>query len=152
MTLDFEENDLVEVVNAVNPAYHEVGDILPVWRVKKEERMLILPDDSGGSTPYSFDDVILSHKKINAPEKIIISESEHLLKSKNLLSRINQISMKHCSDYPSIESCGELEKLYAIESTLEGIQEANKDVHTVIEKLRKKIGMSLEEYVLFLEQ
>jgi hypothetical protein len=60
--------------------------------------------------------------------------------------------MKHCRDYPSLESCRELEKLYAIESTLEGIQDANKDLHAVLKKLRKKFGMSEEEYILFLEQ
>ncbi len=71
---------------------------------------------------------------------------------KPLPEKISDIAKKYCPDYPHVEFCGSTEQLYAIESTLDGIQKANEDLHAVIEKLRNKLGMSLEEYVTFIEQ
>jgi hypothetical protein len=86
LDVEFKEKDLVKVINAVNPAYHDAGDVLPVWRVKNKERMLILPDASGGATYYSFDDVLLLPKE---PEHVNnMSESEQLLKAKALLKQV----------------------------------------------------------------
>ncbi len=91
MALDvvFKEKDVVEVVNAVNPAYHDAGDVLPVWRVNNKERVLTLPDGSGGATHYSFDDVLLLPKEPGVSEQVnSINASEQLLKAKILLKQV----------------------------------------------------------------
>lgn len=51
-----QEDDLVEILKSNNP-YHTVGDIEIVWSTKKETRMLICPDSSGGAVHYHFSEV-----------------------------------------------------------------------------------------------
>ncbi len=89
LDVEFKEKDWVEVVNAVNPAYHDIGDVLPVWKVKNKERVVILPDASGGATNYSFDDVRLLPKEPRVSEQVdSISASEQLVKAKILLKQV----------------------------------------------------------------
>jgi hypothetical protein len=70
----FEINDLVEIVNAVHPESHSVGDVVPVWGLQKEDRNVAVPNSVGGATLYSFDDVKISHRKGKAlvPEQVMI--------------------------------------------------------------------------------
>jgi len=58
---------------------------------------------------------------------------------------IQEIAMEYCKDYPDIENCGFHEKLYAIRATLQGTILANKDCHSVIEKLRIETGKTKEQ-------
>tara|TARA_B110000467_G_C18110853_1_gene362424 strand:- start:171 stop:395 length:225 start_codon:yes stop_codon:yes gene_type:complete len=66
--------------------------------------------------------------------------------------QIAEIATLHCSDYPNIELCGPKEQLSAIDASLKGVNDANKDLHRVIKKLRDKLGMSIDEYLIFLEE
>jgi len=60
-------------------------------------------------------------------------------------SRIEEIALKHCADYPNIKTETRAGRLYAIDSTLEGIALANKDLHKIIEALRIKNNMSEDD-------
>lgn len=68
-----------------------------------------------------------------------------------VVSRINDIAIELCGDYPNIKTCKPLEQLYAIEESFKGTNAANTDLHRIIMKLRGKFDMSLEEYVEFIE-
>ena len=70
---------------------------------------------------------------------------------KHVVSRINEIAIDLCDDYPGVDTCKPLEQLYAIEESFKGVNAANTDLHQIIMKLRGKIGMSLEEYIDFVE-
>lgn len=52
----FKVGNYVKIINSTNP-YHDNGDIEPIWSINEESRTLVCPDASGGSVPYSFDDV-----------------------------------------------------------------------------------------------
>ena len=56
---EFKPGDLIEIINAVNPAYHAAGDIEIVWGVDADKNDLVVPDHSGGVTHYKFSDVVL---------------------------------------------------------------------------------------------
>lgn len=58
--------------------------------------------------------------------------------------RIKEISERFCPDYPGIKECDEIERLYAIESALDGLTMANNDLHSVIKALRKDLPKDLE--------
>ena len=59
--------------------------------------------------------------------------------------RINEIAIEHCKEYPDVKNKAPFEQLYAIECTLIGIEEANKDCHKFINYLINKIGMTKDE-------
>lgn len=67
------------------------------------------------------------------------------------VSRIKDIAIEFCNDYPGVGTCNPLEQLYAIEESFKGIDAANTDLHQIIMKLRSKLGMTLEEYIEFVE-
>lgn len=48
--------------------------------------------------------------------------------------RIKKIAEKYCEDYPGIVGCSIFESLYAIECTLEGLTEANKDLCEILNR------------------
>ncbi len=62
-----------------------------------------------------------------------------------LIDRIGEIALKHCADYPDIKAKAPFEQLYAIESTLAGIEAANRDCHAIIRILGKRCGMTPAE-------
>jgi hypothetical protein len=65
-------------------------------------------------------------------------------------TRIYQIATEQCKDYPDIETTDSYGQLWAIESTMKGINDANKDLRNVIEKLRLMQGLSEDDiYNLF---
>lgn len=66
--------------------------------------------------------------------------------------RIEEIALKHCADYPDIETQNRAGKLYAIDATLEGITLANKDLHKVIENLRIKNNMTEDDLLELIEE
>ena len=68
-----------------------------------------------------------------------------------VVSRIEDIAIELCDDYPEVDTCKPLEQLYAIEESFKGVNAANRDLHQIIMKLRGKFGMSLEEYIEFVE-
>ena len=61
------------------------------------------------------------------------------------LKRLIEISNKHCSDYPNIKTCNAFERLYAVESTLEGISAANAECHQMIQILAEKLNLSSDD-------
>ncbi len=61
--------------------------------------------------------------------------------------KIIEMAKKYAPDYPEIEECSIYEQLYAIESSLEGTDAANKECHMVIKYLLAKLNMSKEELV-----
>lgn len=67
-------------------------------------------------------------------------------------SRIEEIALKHCADYPNIKNETRAGRLYAIDSTLEGISLANKDLHKVIENLRIKNNMTEDDLLELIEE
>ena len=62
-----------------------------------------------------------------------------------ILKYLKKISEKFCSNYPNIKKCSPSERLYAIESTLDGITQANDECHQMIQILRKKLNLSQED-------
>lgn len=62
----------------------------------------------------------------------------------DLKSRINEIALIYCKDYPKIESCGSYEQLGAIESTLQGTNDAAADLHEFIKFLTGKLNLPTE--------
>lgn len=69
----------------------------------------------------------------------------------HVVSRINEIAIDLCDDYPGVDTCKPLEQLYAIEESFKGVNATNTDLHQIIMKFRGKLGMSLEEYIEFVE-
>lgn len=68
-----------------------------------------------------------------------------------VVSRINEIAIKFCDDCSGVATCKPLEQLYAIEESFKGVNAANTDLHQIIMKLRGEFGMTLEEYIEFVE-
>ena len=60
--LPYKEGDIVIVL--LSDKYHEVGALLPVWRVDPLLQCVILPDDSGRGVPYNFSEVMPSQTTI----------------------------------------------------------------------------------------
>ena len=57
-------------------------------------------------------------------------------------ARINEIAVKYAPDYPNIEKVANIEKLWAIEQTLDGKTMALEDLHKIIDMLLDKFGMT----------
>uniref|UniRef100_A0A6M3LQU1 Uncharacterized protein n=1 Tax=viral metagenome TaxID=1070528 RepID=A0A6M3LQU1_9ZZZZ len=73
------------------------------------------------------------------------------MKSK-LLDRIHEVALKVAHDYPNIQKCDVLEQISAIESSYEGTNQANKDLHKLIKILREKLGMSVVDMIKLWEE
>jgi len=71
--------------------------------------------------------------------------SESGLSSHALFGRISEITQELCPDYPNIATVEPWEQLYALEQSYRGVSAACDDLHTVIEKLRIRCGMTKEE-------
>lgn len=52
--------------------------------------------------------------------------------------RVTEIANNECSDYPNIQEQDIFGELWAIEQTTQGVILANKDLHTIIEKLNAR--------------
>jgi hypothetical protein len=62
------------------------------------------------------------------------------------------ITNKHCIDYPNIENAGTMERLYALESTIIGLELACDDLHAIVETLSVKCDLTREEiFKMFLD-
>lgn len=61
----YEEGDFVEIVNAVNPAYHDKGDVEMLWHVDTGGSRVKINDGSGGATWYSFCDIKQGVEELN---------------------------------------------------------------------------------------
>jgi hypothetical protein len=59
--------------------------------------------------------------------------------------RLKEVAIKYACDYPDINIADFYETVYAIECALEGITEANNDLHDMINVLCKHFGISLLE-------
>lgn len=66
---------------------------------------------------------------------------------KRVSNRIVEIAAKHCADYPNVEKIDNLERLYAIECTLEGLSSGINDLHKIIDALGEKYKFSNEDIV-----
>lgn len=64
---------------------------------------------------------------------------------KQPLEYLNEISEKYCFDYPGIKTCNATQRLWAIESTLEGTKQANMECHQMIQILRKRLNLSNDD-------
>lgn len=67
-------------------------------------------------------------------------------------TRIAEIALEHCGDYPNIKGIPAYSQLWAIEQTIKGIDAANKDAHKMIKILAAKLGLSDIELVNFWEK
>lgn len=65
---------------------------------------------------------------------------------------INRIALEHCESYPNVKDCDAYEQLWAITSTLEGTDLANKDLHFHLTRLREHMGLTALELVELLER
>ena len=65
---------------------------------------------------------------------------------------VHDIAVEHCEGYPDIENCDTREQLWAITSTLEGTDLANKDLHFHLTRLREHMGLTALELVELLER
>ena len=63
----------------------------------------------------------------------------------DLANKIQEIAEEVAPDYPNILSVGACEQLYAIHSSYEGCRMANEDMHQLVEVLRKRLNMTVEE-------
>ena len=59
--------------------------------------------------------------------------------------KVEELSLKVSPDYPNIEKCDLVERLWAIETTFDGIELANQDLHKFIDILRDKLGYSNDD-------
>lgn len=66
------------------------------------------------------------------------------LRLRGLDERIKEIAVKLCGDYPNIQGCGSFERLWALESSLEGTNQAIEHWVLLVEKLKSKFGISSE--------
>lgn len=57
---------------------------------------------------------------------------------------ISNIFKEYCKDYPK-QDCTPSEQLWAIETTIDGINSANKDCHNFIEFILNKTNSSYED-------
>jgi len=51
--------------------------------------------------------------------------------------RINKMVERYANDYPDWQKKNVFERLWALEATIKGLQEANKDLHGIIWKINK---------------
>lgn len=79
-------------------------------------------------------------------------ESVELRRLSLIEKRIKEIATNFCSEYPNINNCNSYEQLYAIESYLQGITEANNDCHKVINILQEKENLSDADIVEMFEK
>jgi len=65
--------------------------------------------------------------------------------SHDLLDRLTEVTKELCADYPNITIVQPWEQLYALEQSYRGLSAACDDLHTLIEKLRIRCGMTKDE-------
>jgi len=63
----------------------------------------------------------------------------------NIHEIIAEMAKEIAPDYPNIDKAPSWEQLYAIEGSYKGTNQANEDLHNLIEILRNKLGMTKEE-------
>ena len=123
--------------------------LLPGWPESEDDK------DVGNDHPayaISYGDLRVIRKLLKKFDGDTTPEQKNLQEDLNSLrGRVEEIAIKHCESYPDIGKTSTLERLYAIECSLEGIQKANDDLHEVIKRLREKCGMTIEEFAAFLE-
>jgi hypothetical protein len=59
-----------------------------------------------------------------------------------LLARLREVTDDLCKDYPGIATADSWERLYALEQGYRGTNDANADLHALIEVLRNRLGLS----------
>lgn len=88
----------------------------------------------------------LSSMQSNEIRKAIYEEEEKKKYSKKLLKdRIREIALKHCAEYPDIDSCGSQERMWAIEATLDGLRLAVSDWATLATNMSDAFDITIEE-------
>jgi len=69
-----------------------------------------------------------------------------------LTERIREIATATAPEYPGVADAEPWEQLYAIDSAYKGTDAANRDLHTLIDLLREKLGWTPLEVVEFWEK
>lgn len=87
---------------------------------------------------FKNDNYSFNNPSSNEKQNINYTEDELKLKIQTMAEKISP-------DYPNISKCNSWEQLYAIESTYDGTEEANKSCHDFITYLLKKLKISDDE-------
>lgn len=69
-----------------------------------------------------------------------------------LQNRITEIALDVAPEYPNIEDVDSIEQLYAIKSTIDGLELALKDCHTLIEEISERENLSKTEILQIWEE
>lgn len=77
----------------------------------------------------------------------IIPETIYIRVKQRVGERLREIAIASSPDYPAIQTCDEYAQLWAIESTIQGTEAANKECHAWIDLMREKLGWSEEQMV-----
>ena len=70
----------------------------------------------------------------------------------HLKTRIKQVAVALCPDYPNINTVDEIEQFFAIEQVCRGTEDANKDLHKLIDLMRCELGWTKLQTVEFWEK
>lgn len=64
-----------------------------------------------------------------------------------LEKKLEEVTNELCSDYPGIEKAEPWERLYALEQSYRGVSLACEDLHKIIDRLRIRCGISVDEMI-----
>jgi hypothetical protein len=66
-------------------------------------------------------------------------------KEGDITKRIHSIATLHCADYPNVETTDVWDQLWAIESSLNGLDHSIKDWQRLVDKLQAKYNIPTAE-------
>ena len=87
----------------------------------------------------------MNNQESKSKPEAVEQPSDEGLSSSVLLGRLSEITQELCADYPNIATVEPWEQLYALEQSYRGVSAACDDLHSVIEQLRIRCGMTKEE-------
>ena len=78
--------------------------------------------------------------------------TQHTMYLERVAEKVGEVAVKVAEDYPGVAEAEPMEQLYAIEASYEGCDAANKGLHKIIEVLRLRLELSVEDVVAIHEE